>query len=109
VKRSLLTWLLCLALKTPIISTVDREGGSGGALANWVFCDELMMLQYGTYLLISPEGCASIFVEKRQTCSDAAKRWGLRLNELSRAGFVELLSRALGGAAILPHEQIAEN
>ena len=46
-------------LKTPIISTVIGEGGSGGALAIGV-CDELMMLQYGTYSVISPEGCASI-------------------------------------------------
>ncbi|MFY0657885.1 MAG: acetyl-CoA carboxylase carboxyl transferase subunit alpha, partial [Neptunomonas phycophila] len=46
-------------LKTPIISTVVGEGGSGGALATGV-CDELVMLQYSTYSVISPEGCASI-------------------------------------------------
>jgi len=46
-------------LKTPIITTVIGEGGSGGALAIGV-CDELMMLQYATYAVISPEGCASI-------------------------------------------------
>ncbi|MFX5839989.1 acetyl-CoA carboxylase carboxyl transferase subunit alpha, partial [Acinetobacter baumannii] len=46
-------------LKTPIIATVIGEGGSGGALAIGV-CDSLLMLQYSTYSVISPEGCASI-------------------------------------------------
>ena len=55
-------------LKTPIIATVIGEGGSGGALAIGV-CDQLNMLQYSTYAVISPEGCASILwrtAEKRR-------------------------------------------
>jgi acetyl-CoA carboxylase carboxyl transferase subunit alpha len=95
-------------LKTPIISTVIGEGGSGGALAIGV-CDELMMLQYGTYSVISPEGCASILWKSADRASDAAKAMGITAQRLQELGFVDtIIQEPLGGAHIA-HEQIAEN
>ncbi|SBT16456.1 Acetyl-coenzyme A carboxylase carboxyl transferase subunit alpha [Marinomonas gallaica] len=85
-------------LKTPIISTVIGEGGSGGALAIGV-CDELMMLQYGTYSVISPEGCASILWKSAERASDAAKAMGITADRLQELGFVDtILEEPLGGA-----------
>jgi len=85
-------------LKTPIISTVIGEGGSGGALAIGV-CDELMMLQYGTYSVISPEGCASILWKSAERASDAAKAMGITADRLKELGFVDtILEEQLGGA-----------
>ncbi len=85
-------------LKTPIISTVIGEGGSGGALAIGV-CDELMMLQYGTYSVISPEGCASILWKSADRASDAAKAMGITADRLKELGFVDtILEEPLGGA-----------
>ncbi|NLQ18197.1 acetyl-CoA carboxylase carboxyl transferase subunit alpha [Marinomonas sp. M1K-6] len=95
-------------LKTPIISTVIGEGGSGGALAIGV-CDELMMLQYGTYSVISPEGCASILWKSADRASDAAKAMGITAQRLQELGFVDtIIPEPLGGAHIA-HEQIAES
>jgi acetyl-CoA carboxylase carboxyl transferase subunit alpha len=95
-------------LKTPIISTVIGEGGSGGALAIGV-CDELMMLQYGTYSVISPEGCASILWKSADRASDAAKAMGITAQRLQELGFVDtIIQEPLGGAHIA-HEKIAEN
>src|SRR5207253_1237695 len=59
-------------LRTPILSVVIGEGGSGGALAIGV-CDRLMMLQYSTYSVISPEGCASILWRAASKASEAAE------------------------------------
>ncbi|RDL44753.1 acetyl-CoA carboxylase carboxyl transferase subunit alpha [Marinomonas piezotolerans] len=93
-------------LKTPIISTVIGEGGSGGALAIGV-CDELMMLQYGTYSVISPEGCASILWKSADRASDAAKAMGITADRLQELGFVDtILQEPLGGAHI-NHEEMA--
>ncbi|UTW00595.1 acetyl-CoA carboxylase carboxyl transferase subunit alpha [Marinomonas rhizomae] len=95
-------------LKTPIISTVIGEGGSGGALAIGV-CDELMMLQYGTYSVISPEGCASILWKSADRASDAAKAMGITAQRLQELGFVDtIIQEPLGGAHIA-HEQIAQS
>ncbi|MGO2354865.1 MAG: acetyl-CoA carboxylase carboxyl transferase subunit alpha [Marinomonas foliarum] len=95
-------------LKTPIISTVIGEGGSGGALAIGV-CDELMMLQYGTYSVISPEGCASILWKSADRASDAAKAMGITAPRLQELGFVDtIIQEPLGGAHI-SHEQIAQS
>ncbi len=95
-------------LKTPIISTVIGEGGSGGALAIGV-CDELMMLQYGTYSVISPEGCASILWKSADKASDAAKAMGITAQRLQELGFVDnIIPEPLGGAHI-SHEQIAQS
>jgi acetyl-CoA carboxylase carboxyl transferase subunit alpha len=95
-------------LKTPIISTVIGEGGSGGALAIGV-CDELMMLQYGTYSVISPEGCASILWKSADRASDAAKAMGITAQRLQELGFVDnIIQEPLGGAHI-SHEEIAQS
>jgi acetyl-CoA carboxylase carboxyl transferase subunit alpha len=85
-------------LKTPIISTVVGEGGSGGALAIGV-CDELAMLQYSTYAVISPEGCASILWKSATKASDAAQAMGITAERLQELGFVDsLIKEPLGGA-----------
>ncbi|MCV6588113.1 MAG: acetyl-CoA carboxylase carboxyl transferase subunit alpha [Marinobacterium sp.] len=86
------------SLDTPIISTVIGEGGSGGALAIGV-CDELLMLQYGTYSVISPEGCASILWKSAERASDAAKAMGITAERLYELGLVDqIVSEPLGGA-----------
>ncbi|MEH6470312.1 MAG: acetyl-CoA carboxylase carboxyl transferase subunit alpha [Halopseudomonas sp.] len=85
-------------LKTPIISTVVGEGGSGGALAIGV-CDKLLMLQYGTYSVISPEGCASILWKSADRASDAAKAMGITSGRLHELGLVDqIVNEPLGGA-----------
>ncbi|MCE8033004.1 MAG: acetyl-CoA carboxylase carboxyl transferase subunit alpha [Halomonas sp.] len=85
-------------LKTPIISTVVGEGGSGGALAIGV-CDELAMLQYSTYSVISPEGCASILWKSAEKAADAAQAMGITAERLKELGFVDtLIEEPLGGA-----------
>ena len=91
-------------LKTPIISTVIGEGGSGGALAIGV-CDRLMMLQYSIYSVISPEGCASILWKKAEKASDAAEAMGVTAPRLKELGLVDnLISEPLGGA----HRDVVE-
>lgn len=91
-------------LKTPIISTVVGEGGSGGALAIGV-CDELMMLQYSTYSVISPEGCASILWKSASKAADAAEAMGLTAQRLKELKLVDtLISEPLGGAHRNPEE-----
>ncbi|RDB44821.1 acetyl-CoA carboxylase carboxyl transferase subunit alpha [Halomonas sp. DQ26W] len=85
-------------LKTPILATVVGEGGSGGALAIGV-CDELAMLQYSTYAVISPEGCASILWKSAEKASDAAQAMGITAERLKELGFVDtLIPEPLGGA-----------
>ncbi len=85
-------------LNTPIIATVVGEGGSGGALAIGV-CDELMMLQYATYSVISPEGCASILWKSADRAPDAAKAMGLTSDRLHELGLVDqIVDEPLGGA-----------
>lgn len=85
-------------LKTPVISTVIGEGGSGGALAIGV-CDELNMLQYSTYSVISPEGCASILWKSAERAADAADAMGITASRLKELGFVDnLIKEPLGGA-----------
>ena len=85
-------------LPVPIISVVIGEGGSGGALAIGV-CDRLVMLEYATYSVISPEGCASILwksAEKAQVAAEAMKLTssGLKTNKLVD----DIVSEPLGGA-----------
>ncbi|GAB2730148.1 acetyl-CoA carboxylase carboxyltransferase subunit alpha [Halomonas garicola] len=94
-------------LKTPIVSTVVGEGGSGGALAIGV-CDELAMLQYSTYSVISPEGCASILWKSADKASEAAQAMGITAERLQELGFVDtLIEEPLGGAHCY-YEQTAE-
>ena len=85
-------------LRVPIICTVIGEGGSGGALAIAVG-DVLLMLQYGTYSLISPEGCASILWKSAEKASDAAETLGITATRLKALGLVDkIISEPLGGA-----------
>jgi acetyl-CoA carboxylase carboxyl transferase subunit alpha len=91
-------------LKTPIIATVVGEGGSGGALAIGV-CDELVMLQYSTYSVISPEGCASILWKSAEKAPDAAKAMGITSGRLHELGLVDkIVKEPLGGAHRNPAE-----
>ncbi|GHC24341.1 acetyl-CoA carboxylase carboxyl transferase subunit alpha [Aidingimonas halophila] len=91
-------------LKTPIVTTVVGEGGSGGALAIGV-CDELQMLQYSTYSVISPEGCASILWKSAEKASEAAQAMGITAERLNELGFVDtLIDEPLGGAHRQPGE-----
>ncbi|SFU59127.1 acetyl-CoA carboxylase carboxyl transferase subunit alpha [Halomonas korlensis] len=85
-------------LRTPILATVVGEGGSGGALAIGI-CDELSMLQFSTYSVISPEGCASILWKSADKASDAAQAMGITAERLQELGFVDtLIPEPLGGA-----------
>lgn len=85
-------------LKTPIVSTVIGEGGSGGALAIGV-CDELMMLEYSTYTTISPEGCASILWKSADKAPEAAEAMGVYARQLKERGLVDtIIDEPLGGA-----------
>jgi acetyl-CoA carboxylase carboxyl transferase subunit alpha len=85
-------------LRIPIIAVVIGEGGSGGALAIGV-CDRLLMLQYSTYSVISPEGCASILWKSADKKEAAAEALGLTAERLSQLGLVdEVIEEPLGGA-----------
>ncbi len=86
------------ALKTPIVSTVIGEGGSGGALAIGVG-DKMLMLQYATYSVISPEGCASILWKSASKASEAAEAMGITAPRLRELGLIdEIVPEPLGGA-----------
>ncbi|WP_303905723.1 acetyl-CoA carboxylase carboxyltransferase subunit alpha [Thiohalomonas denitrificans] len=85
-------------LKTPIICTVIGEGGSGGALAVGVG-DRVMMLEYSTYSVISPEGCASILWKSAERASDAAEALGVTSERLKQLGLIDqVIGEPLGGA-----------
>jgi len=95
IARNLLTMA---GLRTPIISAVIGEGGSGGALAIGV-ADRLIMLQYSVYSVISPEGCASILWKSAEKAEDAADAMGITAERLESLGLVdEVLPEPLGGA-----------
>jgi acetyl-CoA carboxylase carboxyl transferase subunit alpha len=86
------------SLRTPILCTVIGEGGSGGALAIGVG-DRVMMLQYSTYSVISPEGCASILWKSAERASDAAEALGITSARLKELGLIDhIISEPLGGA-----------
>ncbi len=85
-------------LKTPIICTVIGEGGSGGALAIGVG-DRILMLQYSTYSVISPEGCASILWKSADKAPDAAEALGLTSKRLKELGLIDrIIQEPRGGA-----------
>ncbi len=85
-------------LKVPVIVTVIGEGGSGGALAIAVG-DMVQMLQYSTYSVISPEGCASILWKSASRAADAAETMGITAHRLKTLGLVDkVVSEPLGGA-----------
>jgi acetyl-CoA carboxylase carboxyl transferase subunit alpha len=85
-------------LRVPIVVTVIGEGGSGGALAIAVG-DTVLMLQYATYSVISPEGCASILWKSAEKAPDAAEGLGITANRLKTLGLVDkIVAEPLGGA-----------
>jgi acetyl-CoA carboxylase carboxyl transferase subunit alpha len=85
-------------LKTPIVCTVIGEGGSGGALAIGVG-DHVSMLQYSTYSVISPEGCASILWKSASKASEAAEAMGIISSRLLELGLIdEIIPEPPGGA-----------
>ena len=85
-------------LDTPIIATVIGEGGSGGALAIGV-SDVTLMLQYSTYSVISPEGCASILWKSAERASEAAEALGITSERLKDLGLIDrIVPEPLGGA-----------
>jgi acetyl-CoA carboxylase carboxyl transferase subunit alpha len=85
-------------LRTPVIVTVIGEGGSGGALAIAVG-DVVMMLQYATYSVISPEGCASILWKSAEKAPEAAESLGITASRLKTLGLIDrVVNEPLGGA-----------
>ena len=85
-------------LKVPVIVTIIGEGGSGGALAIAVG-DILQMLQYSTYSVISPEGCASILWKSADKAPEAAETMGITAPRLKTLGLVDrIVNEPLGGA-----------
>ncbi len=95
-------------LKSPIISTVIGEGGSGGALAIGV-ADRTLMLQYSTYSVISPEGCATILWKSADKASEAAEAMGLTAQRLKELDLVDgIVEEPLGGAH-RDHDMVAQS
>jgi len=85
-------------LEVPIITTIIGEGGSGGALAISV-ADQLLMLQFSIYSVISPEGCASILWKTAERASDAAEALGITAHRLKALGLIDkIVSEPVGGA-----------
>ena len=85
-------------LAVPVVTVVTGEGGSGGALAIGV-CDRLLMLQYSTYSVISPEGCASILWKSQDKREAAAEALNLTADQLGKLGLVDqVIPEPLGGA-----------
>ena len=86
------------SLKTPIVVTIIGEGGSGGALAIAVG-DTVLMLQYATYSVISPEGCASILWKSADKAPEAAETLGITASRLKTLGLIDkVVAEPLGGA-----------
>lgn len=86
------------SLKVPVVCTVIGEGGSGGALAIGIG-DRVLMLEYSTYSVISPEGCASILWKSADRASDAAEAMGITSTRLSELDLVDqVIKEPLGGA-----------
>ncbi len=93
-------------LKVPIVTTVIGEGGSGGALAIAVG-DVVMMLQYSTYSVISPEGCASILWKSAEKASEAAETMGITAARLKTLGLVDRIVAEPTGGAHRDHRAMA--
>ena len=85
-------------LEVPIITTIIGEGGSGGALAISV-CDQMLMMQYAIYSVISPEGCASILWKTAERAADAAAALGITAHRLKALGLIDkIVNEPVGGA-----------
>ncbi len=94
-------------LEVPIIATIIGEGGSGGALAISVG-DQVLMLQYAVYSVISPEGCASILWKTAERSADAAEALGITAHRLKALGLVDkIVSEPVGGANRDPKQMAA--
>jgi acetyl-CoA carboxylase carboxyl transferase subunit alpha len=94
-------------LQVPIITTIIGEGGSGGALAISV-CDQMLMLQFAVYSVISPEGCASILWKTSDRASDAAEALGITAHRLKALGLVDkIVNEPVGGAHRDPKQMCA--
>ena len=91
-------------VRTPLIATVTGEANSGGAIAIGV-TDQLNMLQYSTYTVITPEGCATILWKSAEFASNAAEAMGVTADRLKQLGIVDhIVAEPLGGA----HRDVAE-
>ena len=95
-------------LQTPVICTVIGEGGSGGALAIGVG-DRVMMLEYSTYSVISPEGCATILWKSAEKASVAAEAMGITAKKLKDAGLIDQIIREPLGSAHRDVDETARN
>ena len=95
-------------LKVPLIATVIGEGGSGGALAIAV-ADVVAMLQYSTYSVISPEGCASILWKSAERAGEAAETMGITAPRLKSLGLIDRIINEPVGGAHRDHRAIAQN
>ncbi|WP_374399535.1 acetyl-CoA carboxylase carboxyltransferase subunit alpha [Niveibacterium sp.] len=95
-------------LKVPLIATIIGEGGSGGALAIAVG-DQVMMLQYSTYSVISPEGCASILWKSADKASDAAETMGITASRLKSLGLIDKVINEPVGGAHRDHRAMAQS
>jgi acetyl-CoA carboxylase carboxyl transferase subunit alpha len=94
-------------LKVPLVTTIIGEGGSGGALAIAV-ADAVLMLQYATYSVISPEGCASILWKSAEKAPEAAEALGLTAHRLKALGLIDkIVAEPLGGAHRDPKQMAA--
>ena len=92
-------------LQTPIITTIIGEGGSGGALAIAV-ADQVLMLQYSVYSVISPEGCASILWKTGEKAQEAADAMGITAHRLKALGLVDKIVNEPVGGAHRDHKQM---
>ncbi len=93
-------------LEVPIITTIIGEGGSGGALAISV-ADQVLMLQYSIYSVISPEGCASILWKTADRAQDAAEQLGITAHRLKALGLIDKIIAEPVGGAHRDHKQMA--
>ncbi len=88
----------CLRVKTPVISVIIGEGGSGGAIAI-ATADKVMMLEHSIYSVISPEGCASILWRSAEYANDAARALKLTAQDLKKLGVIDtIIEEPMGGA-----------
>ena len=95
-------------LEVPIITTIIGEGGSGGALAISV-ADQVLMLQYSVYSVISPEGCASILWKSSDRAEDAAEALGITAHRLKALGLIDkIVNEPVGGAHRDPKQMSAQ-
>ncbi|MEY4342163.1 MAG: hypothetical protein RL541_1667 [Pseudomonadota bacterium] len=95
-------------LEVPIITTIIGEGGSGGALAISV-ADQVLMLQYSVYSVISPEGCASILWKTSDRAEEAAEALGITAHRLKALGLIDkIVNEPVGGAHRDPKQMSAQ-